>query len=106
MKLRQAVSAVVFQNNKFLMVAGNDWPKGAWCFPQGGIKENETHFQAITRELNEELGTNEFKILTKSKIDHTYLFPEKIKQKKKCEGQYQTIWFVNLITKEEIEIEE
>ncbi len=32
-QLRHAISAIVFKENKFLMVAGKDWPKGAWCFP-------------------------------------------------------------------------
>ena len=35
-RLRQAVSVVVFKGDEFLMVSGKDWPDGAWCFPQGG----------------------------------------------------------------------
>jgi len=96
-KLRQAVSAVVFKENKFLMVAGKDWPEGAWCFPQGGIHEGETHFKAIIRELIEELGTDKFRVINKSQIDHMYLFPDKIRKKKGCEGQFQTIWFVEFL---------
>lgn len=96
-KLRQAVSAIVFKDNKFLMVSGKDWPKGSWCFPQGGIKAKETHIRAVERELKEELGTDKFKILGKSAIDHMYLFPDKIRKKKGCGGQYQTIWFVELL---------
>lgn len=93
-KLRQAVSAVVFREDKFLMVVGKDWPEGAWCFPQGGINKDETHLVAITRELKEELGTEKFRVLTKSEIDHMYLFPDKTRRKKEYEGQFQTIWFV------------
>ena len=93
-KLRQAVSAVIFKQDKFLMMSGKDWPEGSWAFPQGGIESGETHIEAVERELREELGTNNFKILSKSKIEHMYLFPAKIKEKKGCEGQYQTIWFV------------
>jgi putative (di)nucleoside polyphosphate hydrolase len=93
-KLRQAISAVIFKKDKFLMMSGTDWPEGSWAFPQGGIEFGETHIQAVERELQEELGTSNFKILGKSIIEHTYLFPEKIKEKRGCEGQYQTIWFV------------
>lgn len=96
-KLRQAISAVVFKEDKFLMVAGKDWPEGAWCFPQGGINLGETHFETVVRELKEELGTDNFRILSKSKIDHMYLFPDKIREKKGCEGQFQTIWFVEFL---------
>ncbi|MFA5173757.1 MAG: NUDIX domain-containing protein [Candidatus Pacearchaeota archaeon] len=93
-RLRQAVSAVVFKENKFLMVSGKNWSEKDWCFPQGGINPKETHFQAVERELKEELGTDNFKILTKSSIEHMYIFPLKIQEKKGCEGQFQTIWFV------------
>lgn len=96
-RLRQAVSVVVFKDDRFLMVAGKDWPEGSWCFPQGGINYNETHVKALIRELREELGTDKFQILGKSQIEHMYLFPEKIRIKKGCEGQYQTIWFVEFI---------
>ena len=40
------------------------------------------------------MGSDKFEIIGKSQIEHSYLFPENIKQKKGCEGQYQTIWFV------------
>ena len=100
-RLRQAVSAVIFKEDKFLMMSGKDWPKGSWAFPQGGLKFGETHRLAVERELKEELGTDRFNILSKSKIEHTYLFPDKIKEKKGCEGQYQTIWFVEFIGEDE-----
>jgi len=96
-RLRQAVSAVLFRNGKFLMVAGADWPEGAWCFPQGGLDIDEKHFDAVQRELKEELGTDKFRVLMKSKTEHMYLFPQKIQEKKKCEGQYQTIWFAEFL---------
>jgi putative (di)nucleoside polyphosphate hydrolase len=96
-KLRQGVSAVLFKGSKFLMVAGADWPDGAWCFPQGGIEGEEKHIEAIKRELIEEIGSDKFRILTKSEIDHMYLFPKKIQEKKNCHGQFQTIWFVEFL---------
>lgn len=100
-RLRQAVSAVIFKEGKFLMMSGKDWPEGSWAFPQGGLKYGETHRLAVERELKEELGTDKFNILSKSKTEHTYLFPDKIKEKKGCEGQYQTIWFVEFIGEDE-----
>ena len=93
MALRQAISVVVFSEDEFLMVAGKDWPEGAWCFPQGGVEPGETHYQAVLRELQEELGTDKFIVLSKSKTEHSYLFPEEMKKKKGFDGQYQTIWF-------------
>ena len=57
----------------------------------------ETHINALKREIEEEIGTDKFVILTKSKSEHMYLFPEKIRIKKGVEGQYQTIWFVEFM---------
>ena len=97
MALRQAVSVVVFQDNEFLMVAGKDWPEGAWCFPQGGVESGESHHQAVLRELKEELGSDKCVILMKSKTEHSYLFPEEMRKKKGFDGQYQTIWFAQFM---------
>ena len=96
-RLRQAVSVVVFKGDEFLMVSGKDWPDGAWCFPQGGILKGETHFSAVLRELSEELGTDKFRVLGKSRVEHKYLFPEELVGTKGCEGQYQTIWFAEFL---------
>ncbi len=93
--LRQAISAVVFKEDKFLMMAGKDWPENAWCFPQGGIKEKETHFKAVVRELKEELGTDNFRVMTKSSIDHMYLFPDKIRKKKVSKGNFKLFGLSN-----------
>ena len=100
-RLRQAVSAVLFKGDKFLMVSGKSWGDKCWCFPQGGILEKETHFGAVKRELKEELGTDKFEVIGKANIDHTYLFPKKIVEKRGCEGQFQTIWFVHFLGKPE-----
>lgn len=50
---RQAVRAIVIQNNKILMVHTN---KGDYKFPGGGVKKNETHEEALRREVTEETG--------------------------------------------------
>ena len=72
MNLRQAISAVVFKDDKFFMVSGKDWPKGAWCFPQGGVNEKETHIDAVKRELKEELGTEKFVQEFNSLVDEIF----------------------------------
>ena len=50
---RQAVRAIVIQNNKILMVHTN---KGDYKFPGGGIKKAESHEEALRREVTEETG--------------------------------------------------
>ena len=55
-KYRLAVCALVFKEDKYLIVNTKGWSDKIWCFPQGGKRENEDDFQAIKRELKEELG--------------------------------------------------
>lgn len=53
--LRHAVRAVVVQGGKLLMVYSE--VNGDYKFPGGGVKEGESHFQALQRELREETGS-------------------------------------------------
>lgn len=57
---RQAVRAVIIQDNKILMVHTN---RGDYKFPGGGIKKDESREQALRREVTEETGyiVNEMK---------------------------------------------
>lgn len=50
---REAVRAVIVENNKILMVYTN---KGDYKFPGGGVKEGEDQEEAIKREVEEETG--------------------------------------------------
>lgn len=50
---REAVRAVVFKNNKILMVHNN---KGDYKFPGGGANKEESHEQTLEREVREETG--------------------------------------------------
>ncbi|MGF7057417.1 NUDIX domain-containing protein [Brassicibacter mesophilus] len=50
---RQAVRAISIRDDKILMVASN---QGDYKLPGGGIKKNETHEEALSREIVEETG--------------------------------------------------
>jgi 8-oxo-dGTP pyrophosphatase MutT (NUDIX family) len=50
---REAVRAVVFRDNEILMVHNN---KGDYKFPGGGINKEESHEEALKREVKEETG--------------------------------------------------
>ncbi|MFL1780385.1 RNA pyrophosphohydrolase [Candidatus Hepatincolaceae symbiont of Richtersius coronifer] len=65
---RQGVGAVVInKDNKVLMAQRLD-NSSAWQMPQGGIEPNETLEEALLRELKEEIGTNNIKILAKTNL--------------------------------------
>lgn len=60
---REAVRGVVVQNNNILLIHSN---KGDYKFPGGGIEQDESHSDALLREIAEETGyTN---CLVKEKI--------------------------------------
>lgn len=72
MPYRDNISCVVFKDDMFLLVQLNDWPKNFWKFPQGGVRQGESEKKAVIRELTEELGTDEFRIVAKSPFVHKY----------------------------------
>ncbi len=76
----------------------SDAQSEAWQMPQGGIDEGETPQQAALRELKEELGTDNAKIIAESGRWLTYDVPEEFARKAwsgRWKGQRQK-WFVML----------
>lgn len=50
---RVAIRAIIYKDNQFLMISNN---KGDIKFPGGGLELNESHEDAIKREVEEETG--------------------------------------------------
>ncbi len=74
---RDNVVCVVFQGEQFLLVQKPGWPEDYWKFPQGGINERESEFDAAQRELSEEIGSNKFKIHCLSGYTNQYDWDER-----------------------------
>jgi putative (di)nucleoside polyphosphate hydrolase len=98
---RKNVSGIVFTDSEFLIVQGIGYKKDRWKFPAGGIEEGETKTQALLRELEEELGTTKFKIVSKSKQKYNYNWSKKEieKQGNGWRGQTQSIFLVEFVGK-------
>jgi putative (di)nucleoside polyphosphate hydrolase len=93
---RSGIVSVFFHNRKVLVCKRKRSNTDEWQFPQGGLKEGETEEHALFREVLEELGNNEFRVLNKSDSLVRYEFPKDMKEGKlaqKYRGQ-QHRWFL------------
>jgi putative (di)nucleoside polyphosphate hydrolase len=96
---RDNVASVVFKGDKFLLVQLKGWPENFWKFPQGGMNEAETEEIAVARELLEELGTGNFKIIGKSTYTNRYDWPMDSVEKAdfRWRGQFQRFFLVEFL---------
>ena len=67
--MRQGVGIIVLnQKNEVFVGKRKDNPIDKWQMPQGGININETPFNAMSRELQEETSITKIKVL--KEIEH------------------------------------
>lgn len=108
-KYRPNVAIIVLSpgypfENKVLVAQRSDI-KGAWQFPQGGIDEGETPQEALFRELEEEIGTNEVEIIAEYPQWLNYDFPQNVAKKMApFAGQSQKYFLVRLAPGAKIDI--
>lgn len=80
-----------------IFIASRTDVENAWQFPQGGIDKGETPKEALYRELEEEIGTNDIEIVAEYPKWVSYEFPPAIAQKMKpYDGQIQRYYLVKL----------
>jgi len=54
--MRKSSRAIIIENNKIYLIKRYKNGKTYWVTPGGGIEDNETPIDALTREIIEELG--------------------------------------------------
>lgn len=108
----------IYRPNVAIIVLSAEYPKtkdvfiaersdltDIWQFPQGGIDEGESPEEALFRELEEEIGTRDVKILCEYPEWVSYDFPLHIAKKMKpYAGQTQRYYLVQLSETAEINI--
>lgn len=100
-KYRMNVAAIIvspqYPNICEFFIAERSDLKNAWQFPQGGIDEGESPKDALFRELEEEIGTNDIQIIAEYPAWIAYDFPPLIKDKMRpYAGQQQKYFLVKL----------
>lgn len=78
-KYRKNVCIVVCKKGNVLLCARADKENDCWQFPQGGIEKEEDIIDAAKRELFEETGIKNVKLIEKMPFSVTYDFPKDIK---------------------------
>ena len=79
---RRAVTGIIIDSQyNFLIVQNIRYSHKDWKFSGGGIEMDESPEEALLRELEEELGTENFTILEKSNFIEKYKWPKAIVQR-------------------------
>ena len=74
---RRCVGMMILNpNNEILVGRRLDHPSGYWQMPQGGIDKSENPEEAVWREMMEEIGTNNAKLIHTSAQWVSYEIPE------------------------------
>lgn len=91
---RPCVVAVFLNASKQVLV-GLRKDENAWQFPQGGVEPGEPIERALFREVREEIGSDDFKIVRKALTTVKYDFPKTLDTflSKRFRGQEQS-WFL------------
>lgn len=107
-KYRRGVGIMLINARSEVFIARrNDVPGDAWQMPQGGIDRGENPRRAAYRELKEEIGTDNAKIIAESKRWFYYDLPADLANKAwdgRWKGQRQK-WFVMRFAGEDSEID-
>ena len=110
-KYRPNVAAIVLSSGypaetKLFIGLRSDM-KDVWQFPQGGIDEDESPKDALFRELDEEIGTDNIEIVSEYPDWKYYDFPDSVAKNKKLynyDGQKQRYYLVRVKNDSEINI--
>jgi putative (di)nucleoside polyphosphate hydrolase len=103
---RPNVGCVLIKGDRIFVAKRLGYTADAWQMPQGGVDGNEQFEEALLRELNEEIGTDNIDILQKSSYFRYYKVPSKVSMQAwggRYIGQKQQ-WFLAKFKGEDAEI--
>lgn len=101
--IRRAVGAIVFQKDEVLLVhkvkrseanGELDVFQAEWDFPKGGVKKGELLQDAVLRELYEETGSKEYKIIEELNDTICFSFDTRFTAATAYTGQFTSMFIV------------
>ncbi len=102
--IRTAVGAIIYQGKEILLVHkvkissiknSNNHMDGEWDFPKGGLEEEDKDLiAALFRELEEETGSTNYKILKQLDEKICFSFPQHVAHKIGFKKQETTMFIV------------
>lgn len=104
--IRKAVGAIVYQKDKFLVVHktnintidGKQNIQGEWDFVKGKVEKSDKDYEdALLRELQEETGSMEYKIIKEFDQKIQFDFPDELKEKIGYDKQVTTMFLVEFM---------
>ncbi|MEO4053005.1 NUDIX hydrolase [Solibacillus sp. CAU 1738] len=105
--IRTAVGAIIYQGKEILLVHkvkissiknSNNHISGDWDFLKGGVEEDDKDLQdALLRELEEETGSTNYKIIKQLDEKISFSFPEDVAQKIGYIKQETTMYIVEYL---------
>ena len=95
-RYRSNVAAIIQAADQKILIGERCDVRGAWQFPQGGVKKSESGLEALFRELREEvsLKPSHYRVID-SKGPYRYLFQDG-RKKEGFDGQEQFYFLVQL----------
>lgn len=79
---RQTTKALIRdRSGQFLLIQKQTHKENQWDLPGGGIEQDELPETTIRRELKEELGSENFTVISQSEISHKYEWPDDLIKK-------------------------
>ena len=102
-RFRQNVVAMIVDADRSRVLVASPWWSEdiRWQFPQGGVDRTETAKDAVFREMREELGTDDFKVLAHLPRAHQYVWPRWYRFVKGYKGQIQDLFILSFTGKDE-----
>ena len=100
-KYRPYVAAIIFRKTKsgprFLLLHRKQNWKG-WEYIKGGLLPKETEISGLKREVREETGVRNIRIITELPVQVKYIWPKTfIKDRKKWRGALQHVYVVEIL---------